>query len=207
MNENIVELEISEHRKVEKLLPWLLVEGLPAAELAQVRRHIEGCQQCQSDLAWQRQLLQVGEPSRIAEPDVERAFAAMSDRLGPDSRPSTQRFAWLSLHGSWLPWVLGAQSFAIVLLSVALWRTSEAPAPYQTLGTPVTSSGKLLVTFREATPEAELRRILRGSNTRIVNGPTLSGGYVLSAADVPLAVKTLRQEHAVTLAEPLAGVR
>ena len=205
MNGKIIELETSEHQRVEKLLPWLLVDGLSASELARVHRHLEGCQQCQSDLAWQRRLLQVGEPSPIAEPDVERAFAAISERLGTASRPSARRFAWPSLHGGWLPWGLGAQSLVIALLAVALWQSSGDPAPYQTLGTPATSTGNVIVTFREATTEAELRRILHGSNARIINGPTLSGGYVLSAADASVTVTMLRREPSVTLAEPLAA--
>lgn len=203
MNGKIIELEASEHQRVEKLLPWLLVDALSASELERVHRHLEGCQQCQADLAWQRRLLQAGEPSLLAEPDVERAFAAISTRLEPTTRPTTRRLAWPSLHGGWLPWALGAQSLVIALLALALWRPSYDPAPYQTLGPPATSSGKVIVTFSEATTEAELRRILRGSNARIIDGPTLSGSYVLNAADTSVTLAALRREHAVTLAEPL----
>jgi hypothetical protein len=205
MNGKIIELEPSEHQQVEKLLPWLLVDGLSAAELERVHRHLEGCPQCQSDLAWQRQLLQLGEPSRLAEPDVERAFAAIDKKLGPTSRPTARRFAWPSLQGGWLPWALGAQSLVIALLAVALWQSSGDPTPYRTLGTPTTAGGQIIVTFRETTTEAELRRILRGSNARIVDGPTLSGGYVLSTADTPATVTALRREPSVTLAEPLVA--
>ena len=62
-----------------------------------------------------------------------------------------------------------------------------------------------MVVFDPLTPESELRRILRDSGARIVDGPTQANAYIL---DVPAqrqdeAVKALRRERAAVLVEQL----
>ena len=66
-------------------------------------------------------------------------------------------------------------------------------------------NGSLIVVFDPATTEAELRRILREADARLVDGPTRANAYVL---DVPaerrdVALRALRSERSVLLVERL----
>ena len=222
MSGRIVELDASVHQRVEKLLPWLLVDALPEAELALVRAHLQVCKPCRDDLAWQRKVQGMDLPGMDLPgangADTERALAAMLPRLdGAVQAPRQRRLAWLRAlkHGGrWLRWALAAQGVAIAVLSFALMLSvGQAPGPapasglvsYHALGAPALARGNAVVMFQPTTAEQELRRILRGSGARIVDGPTVTGVYMLELPDAQRAigVATLRREHAVVLAQSL----
>ena len=220
MNGRIVELDASLHQRVEKLLPWLLVDALPDAELALVREHLQVCKPCRDDLAWQRKIQGVDLPG-MSGADAERAFAALRPRLDGALQapaPRQRRLAWLGalIHGNgggWLGWALAAQGAAIAALAVALLMPSAGPAPgpapgaaqYHALGAPPLARGNVVLMFQPATPEQELRRILRSSGARIVDGPTVTGVYLLELPDAQRAagIAALRRERAVVLAQSL----
>jgi hypothetical protein len=98
-----------------------------------------------------------------------------------------------------------------VVLAALVSHDSAQPSLYRTLGASGTmthATGSLVVQFDPATPESELRRILREVDAHLVNGPTQANAYVL---DVPAgrlgdAIRDLRKERAVLLVEPLAAV-
>ena len=205
MNGRIVELDASVHQKVEKLLPWLLVDALPEADLLLVRAHLQVCKACRDELAWQRKLqgAQLPEPPGL---DAGRAFAALRARLDPLPHPARRRWAAL-LPGGWMPWALGAQGVAIAALLVALLVALLLPAPavFHALGAPPDMRGNVVVMFRPSTTEQELRRILRGSGARIVDGPTVTGVYLLDLPNTrrDAGIAALRRESAVLLAQSL----
>ena len=211
MNGRIVELDASVHQRVEKLLPWLLVDALPDADLALVRTHLQVCKPCRDDLAWQSKVQGVELPAMDGA-DAEQALAALRPRLDGAVQAARQRpLAWLSAlmegRGGQLRRVLAVQGVAIAALSVALLSAGPAPAPaqYQALGAPPPARGNVVVMFLPVTTEQELRRILRGSGARIVDGPTAGGVYLLELPDAQRAagVAALRREHAVVLAQSL----
>ena len=65
-------------------------------------------------------------------------------------------------------------------------------------------AGGIVVVFDPATPEADLRRILREAGARIVDGPTQANAYVL---DVPAPQRSRRSgpcgQSGARLVEPL----
>jgi hypothetical protein len=229
MNGRIVEMDGSAHQKVQKLLPWLLAETLTGADLALVRKHLRGCEECRADLAWQRQV-QAAEPAMRSTPDVERAFAALSDRLGAQAAPARParprqllpdwvRQLWTGT-GQWQRWAMAAQCAVIAGLAVALIKPAANDADgykqYRALSAPASAgaggaahAGNVLVMFKPDTTEAQLRRILNDHGARIVDGPTVTDAYMLllsgAGGDKPGAVAALRREPAVMMAESLAG--
>ena len=209
MNGRIVELDASVHQKVEKLLPWLLVDALSEADLALVRGHLQVCKLCQNDLAWQRKLHSAQRPG-VTGADVERAYAALRERLAPGAPAAHRRWlAWLRRpwQGGWMLWALRAQGVTIAALAafVVTLLPAGAPAPYPARGAPPGARGNVVVMFQPTTTEQELRRILRGSGARIVDGPTMTGVYLLQVSDAQrgAGIAALRGEHAVVLAQSL----
>lgn len=190
----VVELEASEHQKVEKLLPWLLVDGLDEAELELVRAHLKQCQLCEADLAWQREVLQAGAPPCLGAPDVERAFGAMGWSPGRAASPRTRNWRWPKRRAPGLAAMLAIQSAAMGLFVLALGHGS---------GDAADGNGNVRISFRASTTEPELRRILLGNRARIVDGPTAGGAYVLQVPVVEACLSAMRQEEAVVRAEAL----
>lgn len=110
----------------------------------------------------------------------------------------------------WLRWAALAQCVIIAGLALLLARP-EPEAAYHALGADVgasaltPSSGNIVVIFAPGTAEQDLRRLLQAQDARIVDGPTVTGAYVLDipAAGRVQALQTLRASPAVKLAEPL----
>ena len=219
MNSTIVEMDESGHQKIEKLLPWLLVDALTGDELVMMRTHLQNCQQCQESLEWQRRLQTVDLPTpAFPRPDMNRAFAALYRQL-----PRKQQFemdqGWFSrlrkrLHidGNAMRWALLAQFVAIAVLSIALLMSSGVrpgyPSTFRALGSAPSVQGTVVVLFQEGTTEQELRRIVRSVKARIIDGPTVTGAYVLNIPNTPntqqfSGITALRQEPAVALVESL----
>jgi len=220
----IVEIDASTHQKVQKLLPWMLDDTLSGAEQRMVREHLLHCAECRADLDWQRQV-QSAQPAMQAEPDVERAFAALSERLAPvnragSARPRQGMAAWLqnvwqSLRPApWQHWAMAAQCAVIVGLGLVLLKSpADAPGQFHALSSApspaeaAAAAGNVMVLFKPETPERELRRILQALGAHIVDGPTVTDAYVLylPPAGRDAALAALRKEAAVALAEPLDG--
>ena len=221
MNGRIVEIDASIHQKVQKLLPWLPGETLKDAELAMVRQHLRDCQECRDDLEWQRDV-QAARPAPLAEPNVDRAFMAMAERLDrePAPRPQPRRAAgaWLAgLLATWrdagrVPrWTMGLQLAAIAALVLVLFKPQPVAYPeYRALSAAPAAAvpaGRLMVQFKPGVTEEGMRRLLQAAGARIVDGPTVTDAYVLqidgAVAARQAALATLRRAPEVALATPL----
>jgi anti-sigma factor RsiW len=206
----------SAHQAAFELLPWFVNGTLDAGEHAQVEQHLQGCPACRRECAWLRQLAGAyGHDDALV--DADRAFARIAGRLTNEAPPPRGRattsavLAWLAAsRGAWLRFTVAMQLGVIVALGWML--VAGAPDTYRTLGAragAAHASGTLIVVFRPATPESDVRRILRDAGARIVDGPTTTGAYVLDVAGArqarAAALALLRAEPAVTLAEPLTA--
>lgn len=215
-----------DHLKAQRLLPWLLTGTLEGAELVLLQRHLDTCAACRADLARERRLRAIGQ----AEPrlDPEAALARLAPRLParlppclpPQPAPRTGHvrnlLRWAcGLAANDSPWLrtLAAAQFALnaallaLLLAQSLAKPAGDGARYRLMGTAEPVRGDLIVGFRPDTPERELRRIFEASGTRVLDGPTVTGAYVLAARGAPpaRALARLRAEPAVTLAQPLGA--
>ena len=195
MNADIVELEVSVHHRVAKLLPWAVLGTLPAAERRLVDEHLAVCAECRAELEWERKL-QAVQPAAGATPDMEAALASLAPRL--ESEPRRQAGG-----ARWMQWALAAQLLVIAGLGGQLLRQHD---DYRLLGGAAAGAGNLVVVFRPETSERQLRTILQDNGARVVGGPTVTNAWVLEVPPAHLgsAVTRLRGEAAVQLAEPLA---
>lgn len=221
MSGHIVKLDTSTHQTVQELLAWFVTGALSESERAMVEAHVRVCSQCQSDLEWQRKVLAVdietGLSTEIAN-EMEGALARLRPRLDA-ARPRKQRKPLFEFFRNlardtarglqWPRWALAAQ-FVVIVGLIGVLASAQFEAPYRMLGrSSNATTGNLVVTFKPATSEQEMRRILLANGARIVGGPTVADAYLLSvsAKEANRVLDALRTEPAVMLAESLdAGV-
>jgi len=201
----VLKLDPAAHKVADALLPWFVNGTLDADELAFVERHVAECRLCKDEVEWLRKLYAAciaGEGS----PEAAGALRKLRQRL--EAPPPARRFRLPQRARPWTHWVIGAQ-LALILGLGALWlRDDESAARYRTLGAPGAASrtaGSLVVVFDPSAPEAELRRVLREADARVVDGPTRTSAYLLAVTPEGRdhALRVLRSERAVTLVEAL----
>jgi hypothetical protein len=209
----IIRLRGDSHQQTQELLPWYANSTLDAREAQAVEAHLADCEECRADLEQERALVQ-----KITEPpaDVDRGWAALLARVeAAEWAPAAARpLAAPRLLRRRVPlgWAVGAQAAALLLtvgITYQAMRGSDA-APYHALGSaPIATPGNILVVFRPDTSEYAMRSALIANGARVVDGPTVSGAYVLNVAGPARGgvVARLRKDGHVMLAQPIdAGV-
>lgn len=211
MTGRVLRFDPTAHKVVDALLPWYVNGTLEDDEREYVRVHLEECTQCRQEAVWLRDL----HTACRAAKSVPGATDPLRNLRRQLETRSTKRGLPARLHRVWRDsnvstrWGAAASLALIVaMLAMPVLREIGEPALYRTLGasnTAVHASGSLVVVFDPATTEAELRRVLREADARLVDGPTRANAYIL---DIPIAkrqdaLRTLRSERAVVLAERL----
>ncbi|ATQ76939.1 hypothetical protein CR152_22295 [Massilia violaceinigra] len=195
------------HQAMRDLLPWFVNGTLDDAEAESVRAHLPHCAQCAGEVEWQRQLHAVapGEPAGL---DPERALARLMPRLGPQERAAPAAAnglrAWLG--GGWMPWALAGQGALIALMAFQVIAPGAKGDGYQALSNGEKApAGAMVVMFRPDASLRDVQRILHASGARVVDGPTVTGAFVLGAPQERQAgaLAALRADPAVQLAEAL----
>lgn len=195
------------HDAASELLPWYVTGQLAPDEAARVGAHVDGCAECQAEVAFQRRL--EAEVARLPL-DVERGWAAMRGRI--EANDDTPLPAARRAGGAWIGWGVAA-TFA--LAAGAAWLPQiaaprNASPAYAALGQAAADEGgNVVVVFHPDTTERQLRAVLRAGEARIVDGPTAAGGYVLHVppARKDAALAALKAQDRVVLAEPIATGR
>lgn len=186
------------HLALQEMLPWYVNQTLSKEQQALVGEHLRGCAQCRQDVAWQRTLAADAPAAPVV--DMERALARMMpriDALAPPKRPASR---------SWMPWALAAQGCAIAALAVMVIVPATPRADYRVLGAEGQGAGaSMVVAFRPGATLDDLQRLARTNGARIVDGPTVTGAFVLQvdAARQVQVSAAFRADPAVLLAEPL----
>lgn len=209
MTGRVLRFDPTAHKVVDALLPWYVNGTLEDGEREYVRIHLEECAQCRQEAVWLRDLHAACRTAKSvpgATDPLRHLRRQLDTRSTKRGLPARLRHAW---EGSnrWTRWG-GAASLVLIVVALAtpVLREAGEPALYRTLGaSTTTASGSLVVVFDPATTEAELRRVLREADARLVNGPTRSNAYIL---EIPIAkrqdaLRTLRSERAVVLVERL----
>ncbi|UTY59250.1 zf-HC2 domain-containing protein [Massilia sp. erpn] len=222
MTSRIVTLDIPAHQALQELLPWYVNGLLGAQDNARLRLHLLDCAACRAQADWERRLHQAAQEAPIPPlPDMEQALTRLLARLPettqappPAPAPQSGRGAgrgWTRAMAAWLRRWPAPGRWAYVLIAVqavlilALWMPSPAPAPgYHALGM-ATAQANAVILFHPATPERELRRLLRAHGARLSGGPTVTGAYLLQlpAEARQATLLALRAEAAVERAEAL----
>lgn len=217
MNDDALPSGALDHRTVQELLPWFVTNTLNNDETALVREHLRTCLQCRDDVERQRRLRTAYSQSGPI-PDADRSFSRLRQRLGvpQEKRVWPNRFRRLrnavapdtgARPASWIGWALAGQAGIVALLAILLAQSSAEFPRYHALGTPARAAGNIVVIFKPETTEQELRKTLRESGARLVDGPTEADAYVLSVPGVEQeqVVRALRSSAAVTLVAPLGS--
>ena len=208
MNGRVVHFESPEHREIDALLPWHVNGSLSSDERGRVEAHLAECARCQREAEWLREL-QASTDEPMAETDAEIDQAWQRLHAGIEVRKGRRVLAGLrsvrrgwTRAPAWTRWALAAQVALCAGLALALAQT-RASAPYHTLGAadaPSRADARIAVIFDPETSEDRIRALLQGCDARIVDGPTVTGTYVLS---VPRA----RSDRALSLLRSARGVR
>ena len=204
----VLQIDPAAHKVADVLLPWLVNGTLEGEERVFVEQHVAACPRCQRELAWLREFhaaCTAGESSEQSSSALRSLKRKLDAR--PDTRAVDRVRAWLP-RGGFARWVIAAEFAVIAVLGAALYAGVGEPSLYRTLGAGPSSSvttGALVVVFDPATPEGDLRRILRDVDARLVDGPTQANAYVL---DVPQtrreqALRELKSNPAVVLVQTL----
>jgi anti-sigma factor RsiW len=187
-------------------MPWLISGRLEPDERARVEAHLASCDECSRELAAERELA-----GAVAELPIATgiSWAAMRDRL---DQAAKQEAIVPAPPVRWRPslrqigiFVTAQAALLAAAVSITL-RTAAPVAPYHALSSaPAAAGGNAIVIFRPDVSESEMRRLLRGSNARLVDGPTAANAYVLHLPDAERtqALEHLRKEAAIVLAQPL----
>jgi anti-sigma factor RsiW len=209
----IVELLRPPHRAAEALMPWRLNGTLTPTEKRRLDAHLHECEPCRVEFERQRNLGTLYREAAAAGPDADsqNAFARLAARLDAEAPPPARR----AVPTFALRLVTALQFCAIAALIWTLWLvrpdivgSDEATATYRGLAaTASTTRADAVVFFADDAAEVEIRRVLRQTAARIVDGPTAAGAYLLQfkrgASDSTVA--ELRRERIVVRVESLSA--
>ena len=220
MNGQILRLGGDEHDIVQLLLPWYGNGSLDDAETARVEAHLGRCPRCQADIAWQRKLQACLTPAVAAtdsaRPALEPGWTALRAKITTDAPAATPRPAARPARPArvrswrttplWLRWAVGLQFAAIGGMALVLALSAPRSDDYRALGAPArASAASVVVVFRADATERQIREALRDSDARLVDGPTVTGAYLLAVAPAQhgAALERLRREAAVLRVDSL----
>jgi hypothetical protein len=197
------------HREVAELLPWLANGTLAGVERARAAHHVSECIACRRELEDLRAL-----QSAIANDDLDsgatQALAKLKARIQHDGSGRKHHL----FHRAASRWhasdvlvrsLLVAQ-FAALALIAAAYLSRPDPQYYHTLAAPtIATGGDMVVVFRAATTEQEIRDVLLRVHASIVEGPSAEGAYTLKVreGEQQTVLEQLRQQPAVKLCEPV----
>lgn len=215
--------EMEQHVQVSRLLPWYAQHRLSPEEQSMVDAHLHTCAVCRSAVSNESVIANASEP-RIADLDVERAWAKMSAKLDGAEAVAGQSYPkkWSApavLHNLVhhlarpltipMAWLVVPQLAMVLVLATFLMQT-EPEVKYQVLGNGVTLESNVVVVFKPEANQASVTRLLQKYEARIVDGPTVTNAYLLRVPEdqVPAAIREFRQDATIEQADGLqAGGR
>lgn len=201
---DIIPLRKNPHEEVQVLLPWFVNGTLAPDEAKRVETHSARCADCRSDAFVERRL---AEAVANHSPEWEGGWERMRELLRHErparaprlGRPVVSRLSWVAAA----PFAAAA---ALALVFVNGTPQQPAGPQYRALSTAGgTAQPNLIVQFEPGTRVADIQRLLEFSNARLVDGPTVTGAYLLRVdqGKRELALRQLRDSRAISLAEPI----
>lgn len=191
------------HRETQMLMPWYVTGQLDEADRHLVSGHLADCAECREALAAEHAIEQ---DVASLPTGAELGWNELSRRIAGKSAPSSH-FAGASpaRRRRWTALAIAAQ-FLVLITAVVAFAPLGRPASYHVLGAaPATASGNAIMMFRQDTSTAEMMRVLNAAGTRIVDGPTASGAWIvrMDPGRRTGLIARLRAQSAVAMAEPI----
>ncbi len=224
--DNICQLK-SEHDSVDALLPWYVNGTLSPEEDNQVEKHMDTCLQCRTAITELRSLQHVVQQSTNIGLVERKNLQGVLSRIDPLPAESVARKhgslakkisdfwdTFMTLPGGWRYTVVAQFLLLALVLAVTFDRPSTAPV-FTTLSAPAENtqqkSVRIRVVFAEDVLLRDIRHLLVDAQTRIVDGPTPSGVYMLETAYAPSEVlqdvlDRWRNKALVRFVEPVSNV-
>ena len=199
---DIIPLRSNSHNEVQELLPWFVNGSLAPEEARRVEAHRAACAECRSDLSAERQM--AAAVARLSL-ECEGAWERMRELLSEEGRAGARWFR----KRVWISWTSAAPlavAAALALVFVNVGPKQPIEPQYRGLSAADTAQqANLIVQFQPATRVADMRRMLDLSKARLVDGPTVTGAYLLRVdqRNRQLALQKLRDDEAIALAEPI----
>lgn len=194
--------DCNDHESVDGLLPWFVNDTLSPAEHLRVRRHLDGCEECRTNVELlsvvQSTVLRAPTTPMLPRPRAGRLLDAIDTlEMG---RSRGRRFGTTVAAG-------------ITLLAVALLLPDRriedgSPARFETATSVERRAGMdyvLVVQFEPGSPAADRDRVLRELKARDISRGESPGSYRVT---VSLSATSLAELERYTLeVETLPGVR
>lgn len=200
-------MDVISHNEVEMLLPWYAAGQLSDSEAERVTAHLAACDQCLDELNIERMLRETIAAER---PEEDKAWETIAARVraGQASQAANDNGFVANLFRR--PAALGAavmMQMALLIMAGFAGMSLSERGGYDLLGSATVGVGAdALLMFAPGTEEATMRALLQHYRSRIVDGPTETGAYLvtLPQQDEDRALAGLRASPAVLLAEPIA---
>jgi anti-sigma factor RsiW len=204
---DIIRLRGSPHEEVQRLLPWLVNGTLAPDEVEIVEAHLSECAECRADLQTERQLAHEIASMPV---DIEGGWADIEQRL------EAERTVLVRPEAFWrkripVGWAVAsplAAAATVGLFFVNVTPSAPVTQEYRALGAPTAvQAANVVVMFEDSTRVKDMRAALAAADARLVDGPTETGAYLLrvDGAKREQALKSLRDNDAIALAEPIDG--
>jgi hypothetical protein len=213
----VINLDRSTHETVQKLLPWFVADTLQDAERDLVREHVRTCSQCQVDIEWEQKFRSLTgneqNDADLSSVDVERALQRLHPQLETHGFNAIIGKCLRAIHDGWhyssagMRTMVAMQFAAIIGLGYLLWTPPHEPSSFHALGQGAAPAANLIVMFKPDTTEAQMRVILSSNSARLVDGPTVTGAYLLTVPAKRRAqvLARLQLENAISMAVPIDG--
>jgi hypothetical protein len=201
----IIRLRNNPHDEVQELLPWLVNGTLDPGEAERIEAHLAECAECRTELEAERKLAAAVASTPL---DCDSGWESMQRRMeGEVSAGSAPAPLWRRpIPIGWAVASPFAAAAALALIFVNVGPRQPADPQYRALGSPATTEpANLVVQFTPATKLSDVQGLLHSVDARVVDGPTATGAYLLRVdqSKRELALKELRDDQAIALAEPI----
>jgi anti-sigma factor RsiW len=203
---DIIRLRGSPHEQAQELLPWYANGTLAVAEATMIEAHLAECDACRIELASEHSLARAVAGLPV---NSEHGWAAMSRRLDSAVRPGQAdrpgSFFRRRIAVGWSAAITLVAATLVFTVSTTLPRAPAVQA-YHALGAaPSSRTGNIVILFKPAATEQEMRAAMIKADARLVDGPSASGSYVVrvAAGNRSQALDRLRASPQIALAEPI----
>jgi anti-sigma factor RsiW len=188
---------------IKYLIPLYLKGGLSETQRAEVEKALQEFPGLKDEMKSWKEIAEAYRAieEKLPQPPAE-AYFQISQKISEMERP--RWFAWFRLSPVASFALITAQLVIIIALGIYLMNLRME---YRTLSAPSWTAGmpaKMNVVFKENATEAEIRNLLSRVGGKIIDGPSLSGLYIIgivSDKDWQNSLVTLKQSKIVEMAE------
>ncbi len=188
------------NQEVNELISWYVNGTLPESELGRVEKLLEESEQARRMLAWERKVRDAARNDSKLQCAPELGLSKVMQRIeqqqAEKKETQVEADSVFQKMANWLGSFKLSPAFAMVAavavvqfgVIVQIWPTTPGADFAQVRSvdnTPavLTEDSFLRIAFKEATTEAELRKVLHHAQVEMVAGPTQLGDYFLIVAN------------------------